>query len=60
MTSEDYSLLEIAISNFVLCSDCKFYNYKEGICTRYKRTNVEYIKGTLGCTVGVIREDEKE
>ena len=63
MTSEDYRMLEIAISNFVFCIDCKFYDYKEGVCTRFKR-NVDYYKGTIycddadGCTFGVIRKDE--
>lgn len=63
MTLEDYRKLVIAISNFVLCNDCKCF--KNGICTRFKR-NVDYYKGTIycddadGCTFGVIRKDEKK
>lgn len=62
MTLEDYRKLVIAISNFVLCNDCKCF--KNGICTRFKSTNVEYDNGKLmccdadGCTFGVIRKDD--
>lgn len=64
MTSEDYSLLKIAMSNFVLCRDCVFLD--RGICTRVKSTNVKYDNGLLmcyefdGCTFGTIREDDEK
>lgn len=63
MTSEDYSLLEIAVSCFVLCRDCVCF--KNGICTRLKSANVEHDNGMLmcseadGCTFGAVREDDK-
>lgn len=61
MTPEDYVMLKVAMSCFVICGDCRFY--KAGICTLLNRTQSE-TDGMLicseedGCTFGVIKESE--